>query len=162
MKIVSTSIVFLFIWLSGSLVRAQTEVRISSYDDFPLNAVFHPSQQVGPGILLLHQCDRRGPHSGLEGLASGLNELGFNVIVPDYRTYGKSVGEEFPAGEWQLAGSHTDADLKFVYQFLITQRSVDSHRIGILGASCGGRYGINLAARYAEIKTIVFFVISNR
>ena len=146
----------ILVLLAAPQLQAQRAVKITSPDGFALHANYYRSQTPGPGVLLLHQCDREGPLSGFEGLGQALMDLGFHVLIPDYRTYGQSVDDTFSAGAWRLAGPHTANDLEAVYQFLIAQPGVDANSIGMAGASCGGRHAIRLASQHPQVKTLVF------
>lgn len=64
------------------------EVRISSSDGFKLSGVFHAAKSSGPGVLLLHQCDREGMLTGYERLAELLSDCGFHVLTIDYKGQG--------------------------------------------------------------------------
>lgn len=145
----------LLLWGTAS-AQAQHEAEIAAYDGFSLGALYYAAEAPGPGILLLHQCDRRGPATGFEGLAAELRRRGFHVLVLDYRTYGQSVGDAFPAGAWQRAGPHMEKDVAAAYQYLVGQPGVRADIIGLAGASCGGRHAVTLAAQQEEVKTLVF------
>ncbi|GJM14520.1 MAG: hypothetical protein DHS20C12_29230 [Pseudohongiella sp.] len=136
--------------------EAQNSISIASYDGFNINARFYPSDVKAPGVLLLHQCDRRGALSGLEDLAQTLASAGAQVLIPDYRTYGGSVSDDFPSGDWQLAGSHSNRDVEAALDYLTKQQNTLADQIAVVGASCGGRYAINLATVNPQVKALVF------
>ena len=111
MRRVQIGLGMLMVLLGTAEVQAQQAVKITSPDGFPLNAMYYASETSGPGVLLLHQCDRRGSLTGFETLAEELVARGFHVLIPDYRTYGESVNDALPAGAWRQAGP-----LRFQYQ----------------------------------------------
>ena len=156
MKYINIFICMLFVLMATGEAHAQKSVKITGQDGFPLNAMYYAGKSSGPGILLLHQCDRDGISTGYEKLAEELRSRGFHVLIPDYRTYGASLSDSFPAGEWQKSGSYMEADMEAVYQFLISQPGVDKETVGLSGASCGGRHAITLAARHKQVNAIVF------
>ena len=132
-------------------------VRIQSHDGFILNAVYYTGGMPGPGILLLHQCDREeSAPTGYENLASMLANKRFHVLMLDFRAYGKSTSEEFMRKDWKKAHGHFGEDVEAAYNFLTAQSGVDKTQTGVAGASCGAREAIMLAARHAEVKTLVF------
>src|SRR5262249_34125727 len=75
--------------------RAEPEsgraVDLKASDGLKLAASYYSmSDPPGPGILLLHQCNR--DRSSWSGLASDLAGKGFHVLTMDYRGYGDSGG----------------------------------------------------------------------
>ncbi len=81
-----TSVVVLF--FATVSVAEGTEVSFKAADGFALAGTFHPVENGGPAILLLHQCnaDRRI----YEQLATMLNAAGYNVLAFDFRGFGGS------------------------------------------------------------------------
>ncbi len=133
------------------------QVAIESKDKFVLKAMYYASGKEGPGILLLHQCDRRGKLTGYEELAVKLASAGFNVLVPDSRGYGESRNERYHDfhSQMSLIEPIVPADMEAIYQFLSAHNDIDKTRIGLVGASCGARNAIRLAAEHPEIRTLV-------
>ena len=64
---------------------------------------------------------------------------GFNVLVLDYRGYGKSAGSP------SLAGAQLDVDAAL--RTLLERREVDPKRIVLFGQSLGGALALHYAAR---------------
>jgi uncharacterized protein len=77
-----------------------------------------------------------------------LNKLGYDVLLVDYRGYGKSSGK-FPS-ERQL---YTDAEI--AWNYLIETRQIPADRIIIYGYSLGGAIAIELATRHPEAASLV-------
>ncbi len=134
------------------------QVTIESADRFPLKAKYHSSGKTGPGILLLHQCDRVGPLTGYEQLAERLAREGFNVLVPDSRGFGESRNEQYQDfhSQMSLIEPKVPQDIEALYKFLSSRKEVDKTRIGLAGASCGVRRAIRLAANRPEIRALIF------
>jgi uncharacterized protein len=80
--------------------------------------------------------------------ARTLNELGYDVLLVDYRGYGKSSGK-FPS-ESQLY-----ADAQIAWNYLIKTRNIPADRIVIYGYSLGGAIAIDLATRHPEAAGII-------
>lgn len=137
----------------GSVARV---VSLKSADGFILKGKYFSKGAIGPGILLLHQCDRKpGTNSGYDRLAGLLANQGFHVLTLDFRSYGESVSEEFPAGSWNKAHAHMREDVEAAYDFLASQSEVLKDTMGVAGASCGGREATLTAAAHPEVKTLV-------
>lgn len=122
---------------------------------FRLAASYYPGKENTPGVLILHQCDRKGEATGFEMLAGLLAERGFHVLLPDLRGYGRSRNEEFTGANWQAAQKHHEGDVEAAYQYLVSREGVSGGRVGVVGASCGGRQAIHLATSHAEVRAIV-------
>lgn len=153
--------VILTLWMLltvSSIALSQSrerEVRINGEDGFKLRGVFYSAARPGPGVLLLHQCDREGMMTGYERLATLLTRHGFQVLTLDFRGYGGSISEGSTPGDRQRAQQLMQNDVEAAYQFLIAQRGVAKDRVGVAGASCGGRQAILLAERHAEVKALI-------
>src|SRR5271165_4885367 len=81
--------------VSSSACRAQDapaprNVDLSASDGTKLKATYFAASKPGPGVLLLHQCNR--DRQVWYGLADQLTAAGINVLVLDYRGFGESGG----------------------------------------------------------------------
>lgn len=134
------------------------EVKITSADGFILNAFYYDPVSEGPGVLLIHQCDRKGEKTGYEELASALVKEGFHVLILDKRGYGKSRDDIYKDFHTQmdLINPKVNDDIEASFQFLISQEKVTKNTIGVSGASCGTNNAITLAKKHSEIKALVF------
>jgi len=141
--------------MMGSAASASTPVTITAADGFALHAEYYPADRPGPGVLLLHQCDREGAETGYERLADLLARRGVHVLMLDFRGYGKSRDEHFTGENWQEARPHFADDVTMALAHLTALDDVDGSRIGVVGASCGGREAVDLAARDDSIRAIV-------
>ena len=99
----------------------------------------------GPAILLIHQCNM--DRHAWDTLVPDLTAAGIHVLTFDQRGYGDTTG---PTDQEK---THADADA--AYAFLRSKPGVDGSRIAAGGASCGVMYSSGLAARHADIKTLV-------
>ena len=91
----SLAICAMSIVVSSSASIAADSVRFAGADGFELHGAFYQADRYGPGVLLLHQCDREGEETGYEALAQQLQDLGMSALVLDLRGYGKSAGDEW-------------------------------------------------------------------
>jgi len=111
-----------------SLARAETVATeawsIESHDGFAVTARFHDAGERGPAVLLIHQCDRIGEATGLEGLARSLAARGIHAVEIDLRGYGGSISEAFDGKNWQEAQEHHAKDVGAVYRSLVSRSDV--------------------------------------
>ena len=113
-----------------------------------LDAWWIPADSPGnaPTLLYLHGNDRNISNNLEHTLR--LQKLGFNVLLPDYRGYGRSSG-----GKPSEAKVFEDAES--AWQYLIKWRGLDPHRTFIYGHSLGGAIAIDLAVRHPEAAGLI-------
>jgi dienelactone hydrolase len=145
--------------LSAATLGAQVEMRyadLSAPDGLKLKASYYSPGKPGPGVLLLHQCNR--DRTVWNDLAAQLAASGIHVLTFDYRGYGESQGERFvalPPQQRTAMAEHWPADIDTAFQYLLSQPGVDKTRIGVGGASCGVNNAVQTARRHPEVKTLV-------
>lgn len=76
-----------------------------------------------------------------------LVESGFNVLIIDYRGYGKSGGQPSEEGLYQ--------DGEAGYRYLVDERRVSPERLVIFGRSLGSAVAIELASRHRCAAVVV-------
>ena len=154
MRITIASLVLLL--LGFSTVAMSGDVTIASKDGFELAATFYPATEPGPGVLLMHQCNR--DRRSYAELASMLSKAGLHVLSFDFRGFGGSTSDTVTsyhrqrAELWPLFPQDVDA----AFDYLTSQPGVDSETIGTLGASCGGSQQLLLALRRPGLRTQVY------
>ena len=145
--------------LSAATLGAQVEMRyanLAAPDGLKLKASWYSAGKPGPGVLLLHQCNR--DRTVWNDLAMQIAASGIHVLTFDLRGYGESQGECFQAlsQEKQAAmAEHWPGDIDAAFQYLLSQPGVDKTRIGVGGASCGVNNAVQTARRHPEVKTLV-------
>jgi fermentation-respiration switch protein FrsA (DUF1100 family) len=77
-----------------------------------------------------------------------LHKLGFNVLLPDYRGFGKSSG-----GRPNETKVYEDAEA--AWQYLLKVRGVKPQQAFIYGHSLGGAVAIDLAVHHAEAAGLI-------
>ena len=145
----STIIVFLF---SAALFAAdKKEVTIPADDGFSLKGTFYSAGKVGPGLLLLHQCN--ADRQIYDTLGTMLSVAGYNALTLDFRGFGGSRNAQYK----DLAASRDKmpGDVDAAFKFLTSQDQVNKTVIGVVGGSCGVNQAIQAARRHPEIKTLV-------
>src|SRR5262249_7776408 len=135
---------------------SEQSVDLQASDGAKLKATYFAAAKPGPGVLLLHQCNRQ--RKVWDGLARQLTYAGINVLTFVLRGFGESEGERFdklpqPAAQAQRAKWPDDIDVAFRY--LTSQRNVTKNMIGAGGASCGVDNAIQTARRHPEVRSLV-------
>lgn len=128
------------------------EVHIASGSGIDAGDLFGwwlPADNEGaPTILYLHGNDKNiSSANDLERVVR-LRSMGFNLLMVDYRGYGKSSG-----GAPSEAKVYEDAEAS--WEYLIKQRSSIPKRTFIFGHSLGGAIAIDLATRHPEAAGII-------
>lgn len=112
-----------------------------------LHAWWIPAEKPdAPTVLYLHGNSRNISYN-LEN-ALRYRALGCNLLLVDYRGYGKSTG-----GKPSEAKVYEDAEA--AWQYLVRQRGVKPQQLLIYGHSLGGAVAIDLALRHAEAAGLI-------
>lgn len=147
-----------FVMLStlGFAVPQERVVELNAPDRTKLKVTYFAAAKPGPGVLLLHQCNRQ--RRVWDGLAQQLATAGANVLTMDLRGFGESGGERFekltPAAV-QAETAKWPGDIDVVFQYLVSQPGVTKDMIGVGGASCGVNNSVQTARRHPEVKSLV-------
>lgn len=134
---------------------AARTIDLKSPDGIALKASYFSPGRPGPGILLLHACNR--DRSSWNDLATAAAARGFHVLALDFRGYGQSGGtrSDDPQQQQWIADREWPGDIDAAYVWLTSQQGVDKTRIGAAGASCGVNPSLQLARRHPEVRTVV-------
>src|SRR5271169_4941822 len=153
------AIALLLFALTGvsSALPAERIVDLTASDGTKLKATYFAAAKPGPGVLLLHQCNRQ--RKVWDPLARQLAAAGINVITFDYRGFGESGGEPFdklpPQQAGQIMKEKFPGDIDTALAYLQSQPGVNRNAIGVGGASCGVNNSIQTARRHPEVKSLV-------
>jgi len=113
-----------------------------------LYAWWIPAEQANaPTLLYLHGNDKNISHGHDIDSAARMHGLGYNLLLVDYRGYGKSTG-----GAPSEAKVYEDAEA--AWNYLLRQHSVPQ-RTFIYGHSLGGAIAIDLALRHPEAAGLI-------
>lgn len=104
------------------------------------------NRKDAPTILYLHGNDRN-ISDNLEHTLR-LHGMGYNVLLPDYRGYGKSSG-----GKPSERKVYEDAEA--AWQYLVKWRGMAPGKIFIYGHSLGGAIAIDLAVHHPEAAGLI-------
>ena len=102
-----------------------------------LDAWFVPKERAQASVLILHGNAGNMSHR-LDTIAM-FHRLGYNVLIFDYRGYGRSTGQPSEAGLYR--------DAQTAWDYLVRQRGISPERIILFGESLGGAVAAWLAAR---------------
>jgi dienelactone hydrolase len=144
--------------LSSAEAESQTRnVDLKAQDGTLLKATYFAAAKPGPGVLLLHQCNR--DRKSWDALAQSLTSVGISVLTIDNRGFGESGGMRFdkltPDERQKLTTEIWPGDFDVAFQYLLSQPGVQPDKIGAGGASCGVNNSIQLARRHPEVKALM-------
>src|SRR6266571_3126374 len=129
---------FLLLVISATpAVCAERVIDLTASDGLKLKATYFAADKPGPGVLLLHQCNRQ--RKVWDDLARQLASAGINVLTLDYRGYGESEGEPFDKLSPEAipqARAKWPNDIDTAFRYLLSQPGVTHENIGVGGASC--------------------------
>lgn len=132
-------------------------VDLTAPDGAKLKATYFAAAKPGPGVLLLHQCNRQ--RKIWDELAQQLAAAGINVLTLDLRGFGESSGVPVAKATQQEAQEQArrwPGDIDVAFQFLQSQHGVKRDVIGVGGASCGFNNSVQAALRHPkEVKSLV-------
>jgi dienelactone hydrolase len=131
-------------------------VDLTAADGTVLKASFFAAAKPGPGVILLHQCNRQ--RKVWDDLAGRLAASGISVITLDFRGFGDSGGTPLDKLTPEKAGKDQEevwpGDVDLALHYLESQSGVSHELIGAGGASCGVNQAVQLARRHAEVKSL--------
>jgi dienelactone hydrolase len=132
-------------------------VDLTATDGTTLKATYFAAGKPGPGILLLHQCNRQ--RKVWDNLAESLAASGLNVLTIDFRGFGESGGTPLEKlSPEEVAKEYAEkfpADVDTAFRYLVSQSGVMRDAVGAGGASCGVNQAVQLARRHSEVKSLV-------
>lgn len=135
---------------------SERAVDLTSADGTKLKATFFPAAKRGPGVLLLHQCNK--DRKIWDGFGRQLAGAGISVVTLDLRNFGESAGkpsDQLTPQEAQAAAEKWPDDIDAAYKYLVSQPGVKQDVIGVGGASCGVNNSVQAAIRHPEVKSLV-------
>lgn len=112
-----------------------------------LDAWWVPSALADAPTVVYFHGNYRNIGNNLDHTAR-LHQMGYNVLLADYRGYGKSTG-----GKPSETKVYEDAEA--VWQYLIGQRGAKPSRTFIFGHSLGGAIAIELASHHPEAAGLI-------
>ncbi len=118
---------------------AYESVKISTTDNETLHGWFVPASGAKATVLFFH--GNAGNISHRINYLSMFNQLGYNLLIFDYRGYGQSSGAPTEPG--------TYLDAMAVWRYLTEIKGIPPSRIILFGESLGGAVAAWLAARKA-------------
>ncbi|MFY0653221.1 MAG: alpha/beta fold hydrolase [Cyclobacteriaceae bacterium] len=120
------------------------ELYLTTLDSASIHGLLIKSHKPSKGVILYFH-GNRGDNSRWGGVCSYFTQFGYDVLVMDYRGYGKSIGQR------SEAALHTDA--RMYYAFLLKKYS--SENIIIYGRSLGSGIATKLASEVSAKSLIL-------
>src|SRR2546425_2872699 len=128
------------LWVTTTSAQVtKQDADLAAPDGLKLKVTYYSAGKSGPGVLLLHQCNRE--RKTWDPLATQLAAAGIHVLTLDYRGYGESGGERFLSltpQQQAAAQQKWPGDIDTAFKYLLDQTGVGKARLGAGGASCGG------------------------
>jgi len=112
------------------------DISLQTSDDVQLHGWYIPSQNAKLTLLFFHGNAGNISHRG--DSIKIFHRLGLNVLIPDYRGYGKSKGRPSEAGFYN--------DAHAAWQYLLNEKGLQPENIIVFGRSLGGAVATKLAA----------------
>src|ERR1039458_7354312 len=101
-------------------------IDLKASDGTLLKATYFAAAKSGPGVLLLHQCNRQ--RKVWDDLAGQLATAGINVLTLDLRGFGESSGSPFdkltPEENAKVQAEKWPGDIDTAFQYLVSLPSV--------------------------------------
>lgn len=142
---------------AGQSAATPRVVDLTASDGIPLKGTYFAAAKPGPGVLLLHQCNRQ--RKVWDDLAGRLAASGISVLTVDFRGFGESGGTPLAKLSAQeitkVFAEKFPGDVDTAFRYLVSQPGVTPDAIGAGGASCGVNQAIQLARRHPEVKSLV-------
>jgi pimeloyl-ACP methyl ester carboxylesterase len=132
--------------VAGDLVRIE-EASFPSADGVALRGLVVPGPTNSPGIVLCH--DLGSSKHAMLGLAIGLQEAGFTVLVFDFRGHGDS------GGRGSTLGLEEKRDVLGALDYLAAREGTDARRLGVYGVGMGAHAAVLAAADRPSARVLV-------
>jgi fermentation-respiration switch protein FrsA (DUF1100 family) len=120
------------------------DVNITTPDKFKINGWFIPRNNAKRTVLFCH-----GNAGNIGDRLDKINmfqEIGFNVLIFDYRGYGRSQGRPSEKGLY--------LDTRAAYEYLLNERKIIPDEIILYGESLGNAAVIDLASK-RQVKAVI-------
>jgi fermentation-respiration switch protein FrsA (DUF1100 family) len=126
---------------------AYRDVMLDTADGEKIAAWFVPAAHEGEAASLLFFHGNAGNIGDRLGSIQTFHELGLNVLIIDYRGYGRSSGKPTEKG--------TRLDAEAAWTYLTGELAIPPERIIIFGRSLGGGVAVSLAASHQPALLVV-------
>lgn len=120
------------------------DIYFKTEDRVRINAWLVPSKDSRFTLLFSHGNGGNISHR-VEKIAM-LNQLGLDVLIFDYRGYGRSGGRPSEKGFYR--------DMKAAYAYLLTEKNLPADRIITYGESLGGHVALELASK-SKVRAVI-------
>src|SRR3989442_10495550 len=97
-----------------TLLAEKKDVTITVADGFALKGSLYSTGKIGPGILLLHQCN--ADRQIYDTLGNMLSAAGYNALTVDFRGFGGSKNAQYP--DLASARDKMPGDVDAAFKFL--------------------------------------------
>lgn len=123
------------------------KIRFATLDRLQITGLyFPPKHPQTPAVIICHGSGQTIRSTAR--IAHWLYQEGFAVLTFDYRGFGQSQGELKSYGD-------LTRDLESAMSFLIRQKNIDTHKIGIMGLSLGTAPAVQIASSSRNVKALL-------
>ncbi|HUU83768.1 MAG TPA: alpha/beta hydrolase [Phycisphaerae bacterium] len=129
----------------GDIGLAYEDLTLPTSDGLSIAGWYVPHTEAAGSILFCH--GNAGNMSDRMVTIQTLHALGYNVLMFDYRGYGRSEGSPDEAG--------TYVDAEAAWRYLTQTRGESPRRVVLMGRSLGGAVAIELASRHEAAALVV-------
>src|SRR5881396_3772725 len=112
-----------------TLSAEKKDVTITGADGFALKGTLYSAGKIGPGILLLHQCN--ADRQIYDNLGTMLGAAGYNALALDFRGFGDSKNAQY--SNLSSSRDKMQGDVDAALKFLSSQNQVNSSLLGVVG-----------------------------
>lgn len=129
------------------------DLYLKTSDGLLINAWFVKASNKAATVLYVHSNDGDMDDGGRLEKIKFFHDLGINVLIFDYRGFGRSQGHPTEQGVY--------LDAQAAYDYLKTRSDIDQNRIIVYGTSLGGAVAIDLATKRKFAALIVDSCFTN-
>lgn len=129
------------------------DLYLKTSDGLLINAWFVKASNKAATVLYVHSNDGNMDDGDRLEKIKFFHDLGINVLIFDYRGFGRSQGHPTEQGVY--------LDAQAAYDYLKTRSDIDQNRIIVYGTSLGGAVAIDLATKRKFAALIVDSCFTN-
>jgi uncharacterized protein len=131
-----------------------TRVHVVTADGLRLEALRLDARSASaPWIVFFHGSGHSIYHPGVQAQLAQLHALGYGVLAPEYRGFGRNPGTASEAGLYE--------DAVAAYEYMTGEAGVEPERVVLAGRSLGSAVAVELATRVVSAGLVLFSPIDS-
>ena len=128
-------------------------VELATADGLRLDAIRLDAGGQAPWIVFFHGRGHSIHHDRVQQQLAQLHALGYGVLAPEYRGFGRNPGRPTEAGLYE--------DALAAYRYLTSDVAVDASRVILAGRSLGSAVAVEVATRVRPGGVLLFSPIDS-